>query len=89
MTYDPNTDRTYWRHCEDKHLIVAARDSNHELAIALGERLEDYVAEMESREPHDARWGRSEDEYRATISVMRAEIKALEAQVADLLYKGD
>ena len=89
MTYNPTADRTYWRGQDDARLIEAARDSNHELAIALGERLEDCVAEMESREPHDGRWGRSEDEYRATISVMRSEIKALETQVADLLYKGD
>lgn len=39
--YDPNADRTYWRCCDDKRLIEAARESGHELAIALGERLED------------------------------------------------
>lgn len=89
MTYNPTNDRCYWRGQDDARLIEAARDSNHELAIALGERLEDYVAEMESRGPHDGRWGQSESEYIATISVMRAEIKALEAQVENLLYKGD
>lgn len=40
-------DRTYWR-CEDsKRLIAEARDSDHELCIALGERLaqsEEYNA---------------------------------------------
>ena len=41
MTYDPTNDRTYWRQADDRRLIEAARDSNHELAIALGERLED------------------------------------------------
>ena len=41
MTYDPTNDRTYWRQAGDKRLIEAARDSNHELCIALGERLED------------------------------------------------
>lgn len=41
MTYDPTNDRTYWRQADDKRLIEAARESNHELAIALGERLED------------------------------------------------
>lgn len=41
MTYDPNHDRTYWRHEDSRRLIEAARESGHELAIALGERLED------------------------------------------------
>ena len=41
MTYDPTNDRTYWRQTDDRRLIEAARDSNHELCIALGERLED------------------------------------------------
>ena len=39
MTYDPNHDRTYWRREDSRRLIEAARDSGHELAIALGERL--------------------------------------------------
>lgn len=40
MTYNPNHDRTYWRGESDRRLIEAARDSGHELAIALGERLD-------------------------------------------------
>lgn len=40
MTYNANHDRTYWRCEDDRRLIEAARESNHELAIALGERLE-------------------------------------------------
>lgn len=40
MAYSPNEDRTYWRREESRRLIEAARDSGHELAIALGERLE-------------------------------------------------
>ena len=43
MTYDPDHDRTYWRREDDKRLIEAARDSGHELAIALGERLDAFV----------------------------------------------
>lgn len=43
MTYDPTNDRTYWRQTEDRRLIEAARESGHELCIALGERLEDYA----------------------------------------------
>lgn len=41
MTYNPNHDRTDWRARTDRELIEAARESGHELAIALGERLED------------------------------------------------
>lgn len=40
MNYIP-TDRTYWRSCSTKRLIEEARDSGHELCIALGERLQD------------------------------------------------
>jgi phage shock protein A len=39
--FNPSFDRTYWRQADDRRLIEAARESNHELAIALGERLED------------------------------------------------
>ena len=41
--FNPSFDRTYWRQADDKRLIEAARESNHELAIALGERLADYA----------------------------------------------
>ena len=43
MTYKPNYDRTDWRNRTERELIEAARESNHELCIALGERLEDYT----------------------------------------------
>ena len=36
-------DRNYWRMQPDTRLIEEARDSNHELCIVLGERLEDVV----------------------------------------------
>ncbi len=41
MTYNPDHDRTDWRAVSTRTLIEAARDSGHELAIALGERLEE------------------------------------------------
>lgn len=40
MTYQH--DRTYWRALSTRSLIEAARHSGNELAIALGERLEEY-----------------------------------------------
>ena len=49
MTYNPNHDRADWRTLSTRTLIEAARDSGHELAIALGERLEeleDCAAEL-------------------------------------------
>jgi hypothetical protein len=36
-------DRTYYRQCDETQLIDAARDSDSELAIALGERLDDWL----------------------------------------------
>lgn len=36
-------DRDYYRCASDTALIEAARDSGHELAIALGERLDDLA----------------------------------------------
>jgi len=39
--FNPSFDRTEWRSRYDHELIAAARESNHELAIALGERLAD------------------------------------------------
>ena len=41
MTYRTDYDRTDWRAVSTRTLIEAARDSGHELAIALGERLEE------------------------------------------------
>ena len=45
-------DRTYWRAEDSARLISEARDSNHELCIALGERLaqrDDRIAELEAQ----------------------------------------
>ena len=43
-------DRTYYRHEGDKRLIEEAKyNPNRELAIALGERLEDVLAEFDEK----------------------------------------
>jgi hypothetical protein len=47
MRYTAERDRSYWRMAKEKELIEAARDSGHELAIALGERLEDLSIELD------------------------------------------
>lgn len=77
-------DRTYYRACSDTRLLEAARDSNHELAIVLGERLEDALhaiavsdrAEIEDleREIEDLK-----DELREAASTIRY----LEAELED------
>lgn len=78
MTYNPTLDRTDWRACTDRDLIEAARDSRHELAIALGERLED------SLELEDAlRDARAElIELHARWDALRAEVEELHAALS-------
>ena len=46
-------DRNYYRTLPVRALIEAARDSGHELAIALGERLAERLVEVE-RDLEDA-----------------------------------
>jgi len=75
-------DRTYWRACDDKRLIEEARDSGHELCIALGERLEDCTA-CESDKAETIR----KLEHRlimaqAALESMRAELGAYEDMFA-------
>lgn len=46
----PAPSRAYWRMLTTRDLIEAARDSDHELAIALGERLGDYEVILDDLE---------------------------------------
>lgn len=69
-----NNDRTYWRREQTRRLIEAARDSGHELAIALGERLEDLEATDD--ELHDAKREIAELERR--VDYLRKELDAYE-----------
>jgi hypothetical protein len=72
MTYDPNADRQYWRFSDSRRLIEAARDSNHELSIALGERLDAWLdAAIELADTQDL------------LKAVRAERDALLATVAE------
>ena len=69
MTYD----RTYYRQCSERQLINAAMDSDSELAIALGERLEGWLylqADVMTIEEE--------------ISDLKAEIARLEGEVTAL-----
>lgn len=67
-----NHDRAYWRACDNKRLIEEARDSGHELAIALGERLE-ALAEADDQ-LYDLK--RERDELERRVDDLRAELNA-------------
>ena len=74
MTYDHNADRTYWRSTETRRLIEVARDSGHELAIALGERLQD----LEDADDERAELTMQLRDARSTIARLQAEVAAYE-----------
>lgn len=69
-----NNDRTYWRLCDDKRLIEEAYNSDDELCIVLGDRLEcviDIVDEaIALREQRD--------ELRRTVERLRRELDEIE-----------
>ncbi len=76
MTYNPNADREYWRMSNDKALIEAARYSNHDLSIALGERLEDATGvDVEHLQQEIA-------EQEARINILVREVARLEHLLA-------
>jgi flagellar biosynthesis/type III secretory pathway protein FliH len=83
MTYDPNADRDYWRDQNERRLIEAARDSGHELAIALGERLE----QREGDEDMIADLIEQTKELDARCDALRAELQELYAGLNDPLER--
>lgn len=67
-------DRTYWRAQDDKRLIDEAKHNpSAELAIALGERLEDSPDPNELDELHDEL-----REAQRKIATLEADLEALE-----------
>jgi len=72
MTYNPNHDRSDWRALSTKTLIEAARDCPHELAIALGERLE----ELEDFEAENIDLRATVDELGGRVDMLREELEA-------------
>mgnify|MGYP003649113633 CR=1 FL=1 len=79
-------DRSYWRDQTDARLIDEAKHyPSAELCIALGERLNDTYAEDRWNEELKERC----DSQQAAIIVMRAEIKALEDQIDDMMGATD
>ena len=78
MTYNPNHDRTDWRTLSTRTLIEAARDSGHELAIALGERLE----ELDHHEEALADLQAENRELSRRVDILRDELNALHETLA-------
>jgi ribosome assembly protein YihI (activator of Der GTPase) len=73
MTYNPNHDRADWRSLSTRTLIEAARDCPSELAIALGERLD----ELENAEAENADLRELVDELDQRVDMLMAELNAL------------
>ena len=79
MTYKPTHDRTDWRALSTKTLIEAARDCPNELAIALGERLE----EMEHGGNLIFDLQAENDELGQRIDALIEELQAIENAIHD------
>jgi hypothetical protein len=79
MTYKPTHDRTDWRALSTKTLIEAARDCPNELAIALGERLE----ELERDEGTILDLEAENDELGRRIDALCEELQAIENAIHD------
>ena len=83
MTYNPSEDRNYWRCCDDRRLIAAARDSGHELAIALGERLDDLTDledELKQMRIERDELVRRVDDLKGELNALLADDTAAEAE---------
>ena len=85
MTYNPSFDRTDWRNRTERELIEAARESNHELCIALGERLDD-LADLPDQLA-DLRAER--DELDKRCDMLRAELNELHEALKGAGAAGD
>lgn len=68
-------DRVYFRACPERVLIEAARDSGHELALVLGEALEEAVRSRE----RDSR-------YIDALEAANARIEAENSQLRDASF---
>lgn len=81
-------DRDYWRSSDERRLIDEARDSGHELAIALGERLAEFVELAETLED-ELKDTREEAERLANkmddqIYLLDSKVERLELMVEEL-----
>jgi hypothetical protein len=67
-------DRSYWRLAGDKMLLEAARDSDDELAVALGERLEAYLNKIAPLQDLEY----EVEDLRRTVEALREELYGAE-----------
>jgi hypothetical protein len=66
-------DRTYYRQCSERQLIDAAQDSDSELAIALGERLDGWLylqADVMNLEAEIAELKEDRDRLRGEVTAL-------------------
>lgn len=84
MTY--TMDRTYWRQSSTRSLIETALNSGNELAIALGERLQEYdftedtVSDLHMQVKY---FEQENDALERRIATLEAELEALNNLVND------
>lgn len=78
--FNPSFDRTEWRSRYTCELIAAAKESGHELAIALGERLED----LEDTDDRLADLTNDHSDLQERFRQLRDEYEALNAAYGEL-----
>lgn len=69
-------DRSYWRLATDKVLLEAARDSDDELAVALGERLDIYIRNARPMEDLEA----EVEDLKAQVEALQEELNAMDGE---------
>jgi peptidoglycan hydrolase CwlO-like protein len=74
-------DRNYWRSQDTSRLIDDARDSGHELAIVLGERLKDM--DVEAREEL-AEWQQKAHDLQIDCNQLDDKVYELHAEIEQL-----
>jgi len=72
-------DRNYFRSIGNKSLLEHARESDDEMAIALGERLEDTLEDIETADREEI------EDLKRVIEELRAELADAEETINELL----
>jgi polyhydroxyalkanoate synthesis regulator phasin len=72
-------DRNYFRSMGNKPLLEQARESDNEMAIALGERLEDTLEDIETADREEI------EDLKRVIEELRAELAEAEDTINELL----
>lgn len=72
-------DRNYYRLCSSKQLILEAKESDSELAVVMGERLEDALHDIETADREEI------DDLNREIEELRAELAEAEETINEML----